>query len=88
MEAWPEKSWGIGHGVGLEVHEWPFIGKHELTHNNAYRDSVLKENTVISLEPQVFVPDLGSFSLEDEFVVTKTGAERLNDIPQEIMICK
>ncbi len=89
MEAWPEKkSWGGGHGVGLEVHEWPFIGKHELTHNNAYRDSVLKENTVISLEPQVFVPDLGSFGLEDEFVVTKTGAERLNDIPQEIMICK
>jgi len=89
MEAWPEeKSWGIGHGVGLEVHEWPFIGKHEIIHNNAYRDSVLKENTVISLEPQIFVPDLGSFTLEDEFVVTKTGAERLNDIPQEIMICK
>jgi len=89
MEAWPEKKgWGGGHGVGLEVHEWPFIGYHKITHNSAYRDSVLKENTVISIEPQVFVPDLGSFQIEDEFVVTKTGAERLNDIPQEIMICK
>jgi len=89
MEAWPEKKgWGGGHGVGLEVHEWPFIGYHEITHNNAYRDSVLKANTVISIEPQVFVPDVGSFQIEDEFVVTKTGAERLNDIPQEILICK
>jgi hypothetical protein len=26
--------------------------------------------------------------LEDEFVVTKTGAERLNDIPQEIIMCR
>ena len=89
MEAWPEKkSWGGGHGVGLEVHEWPFVGYHKITHDNAYQDSVLKANTVISIEPQVFIPNIGSFQIEDEFVVTKTGAERLNDIPQEIMVCK
>jgi len=88
-EIWPEnKCWGWGHGVGLEVHEWPFIGYHEITHNNAYRDTVLKENTVISIEPTIFIPNVGPFQIEDEFVVTKTGAERLNDIPQEIMVCK
>ena len=88
MSNWPErKSWGGGHGVGLEVHEWPFIGYHNITHDNAYRDTRLRANTVISLEPQIFIPDAGLFSLEDEFVVTKAGTERLNDIPQEIIIC-
>jgi Xaa-Pro aminopeptidase len=89
MQTWPErKSWGGGHGVGLEVHEWPFIGYHNITHDNAYRDTRLRANTVISLEPQIFIPDLGLFSVEDEFVVTKTGTERLNDIPQEIIMCR
>jgi Xaa-Pro aminopeptidase len=88
-ENWPEeKSWGGGHGVGLEVHEWPFIGYHDITHDNAYRDTRLRANTVISLEPTIGMPNVGDFQLEDEFVVTKTGAERLNDIPQEIIMCR
>ena len=88
-ENWPaEESWGGGHGVGLEVHEWPFIGYHNITHDNAYRDTRLRANTVISLEPTIGIPNVGDFQLEDEFVVTKTGAERLNDIPQEIIMCR
>ncbi|GAF79930.1 unnamed protein product, partial [marine sediment metagenome] len=88
-ETWPEeKSWGGGHGVGLEVHEWPFISFQKIPHDNAYEDTRLRANTVISLEPQIVIPALGKFSVEDEFVVTKTGAERLNDIPQEIIICR
>jgi Xaa-Pro aminopeptidase len=89
METWPEEeSWGGGHGVGLEVHEWPFIGFQKIPHDNAYEDTRLRANTVISLEPQIVIPALGKFSVEDEFVVTKTGAERLNDIPQEIIMCR
>jgi len=90
LETWPTRkgSWGGGHGVGLEVHEWPFIGYHNITHHNAYRDMRLRANMVISLEPQVGIPSVGDFQLEDEFVVTKTGAERLNDIPQEVIVCK
>jgi len=89
MDTWPEKKFRReGHGVGLEVHEWPFIGYHETSHDSAYQDTRLRENTVFSLEPQIFIPDLGGFSVEDEFVVTKTGAERLNDIPQEIIMCR
>jgi Xaa-Pro aminopeptidase len=89
METWPaEESWGGGHGVGLEVHEWPFISFQKIPHDNAYEDTRLRANTVISLEPQIVIPALGKFSVEDEFVVTKTGAERLNDIPQEIIMCR
>jgi len=88
-KAWPEdESWGGGHGVGLEVHEWPFIGFQKIPHDTAYEDTRLRANTVISIEPQIVIPALGKFSVEDEFVVTKTGAERLNDIPQEIIMCR
>ena len=81
------EDWGGGHGVGLEVHEWPFVGYHHITHDKAYADSRLKANMVISLEPTIYFPDIGDQQLEDQFVITETAAERLNDIPQEIMEC-
>ncbi len=87
-EAWGKESWAVGHGVGLEVHEWPFVGYHRITHNEAYKDTMLKENMVISLEPAIYIPDIGIQQIEDQFLVTKTGSERLNDIPQEIMECQ
>ena len=35
-ENWEGEWWGIGHGVGLEVHEWPFVGYHRITDDRAY----------------------------------------------------
>ena len=86
-EAWGGDWGGIGHGVGLEVHEWPFVGYGTVLDEPAYRDTRLKENMVISIEPQTFVKGVGDLQLEDQFLITKTGAERLNDIPQEIIEC-
>jgi len=86
-EAWGSEGWGGGHGVGLEVHEWPFVGYQYITHDKAYADSRLKANMVISLEPTTYFPDVGEQQLEDQFVVAEAGSERLNDIPQEIMEC-
>ncbi len=85
--AWGTEEWGGGHGVGLEVHEWPFIGYHYITHDEAYKNSRLKANMVISLEPTIYFSDVGEQQIEDQFVVTETGSERLNDIPQEIIEC-
>jgi Xaa-Pro aminopeptidase len=83
--AWGDQSWwGLGHGVGLEVHEWPFIGYHRIVDEDAYKDVPLEENMVISLEPSISFPDTGDFQIEDQFVVTKGGAVRLNDIPHKI----
>jgi len=73
--------------VGLEVHEWPFVGYSHVLHSQAYRDMVLKENMVISIEPIVYRPETGEMQIEDEFRITKTGCERLNDIPREIIQC-
>ncbi|MDH5438716.1 MAG: Xaa-Pro peptidase family protein [Candidatus Bathyarchaeota archaeon] len=84
-EAWRDDWWGIGHGVGLEVHEWPFIGYQRILDDKAYRDRRLEANMVISIEPAVYLPELGDMQIEDQFRVTKTGCERLNDIPTEIM---
>jgi len=83
--AWGDRDWwGIGHGVGLEVHEWPFIGYQRIVDDGAYEDRVLEENMVISLEPTMALPDAGDFQIEDQFVVTGKGAVRLNDIPHQI----
>ncbi len=76
--------WGVGHGVGLEVHEWPFIGYQRIVDDRAYEDRVLEENMVISLEPTMELPGMGEMQIEDQFVVTQEGAVRLNDIPHEI----
>jgi len=84
-EAWGG-DWGeIGHGVGLEVHEWPFVGYLRILDDETYRNMKLKANMVISIEPQVTLPEVGYMQIEDEFRVTKTGCERLNDIPNEII---
>jgi Xaa-Pro aminopeptidase len=84
-KAWNiQDLWGIGHGVGLEVHEWPFIGYQHIKDDEAYRNTLLQENMVISMEPTMFFPDVGNFQIEDQFVVTKNGAVRLNDIPHKI----
>lgn len=83
--AWGDQDWwGIGHGVGLEVHEWPFIGYQRMVDNPAYEDRVLEEDMVISLEPTMAVPDTGELQIEDQFVVKEGGAVRLNDIPHVI----
>jgi Xaa-Pro aminopeptidase len=84
-KAWDiQDLWGIGHGVGLEVHEWPFIGYQHIKDDEAYRDTLLEENMVISMEPAIFFHDTGDFQIEDQFVVTKNGAIRLNDVPHKI----
>lgn len=84
-EKWGIDDCGAGHGVGLEVHEWPFLGDHKITDDEDYRDTRLRENMVISIEPSVNIPEKGELQIKDQFVITKTGCESLNDIPQEII---
>jgi Xaa-Pro aminopeptidase len=83
--AWGDRDWwGLGHGVGLEVHEWPFVGYERIVDDGAYADRVLRENMVISLEPTMALPGTGEIQIEDQFVVTSAGGVRLNEIPQQI----
>lgn len=61
---------GIGHGVGLDIHENPFIkGDSEFT---------FKPGMVITIEPGIYIPEWGGLRIEDTLLVTPNGCEPLN----------
>jgi Xaa-Pro aminopeptidase len=61
---------GLGHGVGLAVHEKPGFGKSS--------SMVLKENMVVTVEPGIYLPGWGGVRLENMVRVTAEGCEILN----------
>ena len=60
---------GLGHGVGLDIHEEPFLG---LTTQGS-----IAKNMVITIEPGLYFPDRGGVRIEDTGVVTDSGFEVL-----------
>jgi Xaa-Pro aminopeptidase len=63
---------GLGHGVGLAVHEKPGFGKQTRM--------VLEENMVVTVEPGIYLPSYGGVRLENMVCVTRTGCEILNEL--------
>lgn len=76
-EYYPYHYTGIGHGVGLFVHELPFIGKN--------RDNVLIENSVMTVEPGIYIPGWGGVRIEDQGIVTAGGYENLISATHELI---
>ena len=66
---------GLGHGVGLEVHERPGLGRSPDT---------LRAGDVITLEPGCYRQGYGGVRLEDLVVVTADGCETLTDFPYDL----
>lgn len=66
-----------GHGLGLEIHEAPRIGRKEPTK--------LRDGMVITIEPGAYVEGVGGIRIEDTVLVTKTGSEILTPTPKELM---
>ena len=65
----------VGHGVGLELDEYPVIGP---------LDHVIQSNMTVAIEPKMIYPDKGVLGVEDTYLTTQNRAERLTSLPQEI----
>jgi Xaa-Pro aminopeptidase len=67
---------GLGHGIGLEVHEAPAV--------RAESTDTLEAGNVVSCEPGIYLPGLGGVRIEDLVLVTDDGRERLTQAPKEL----
>ena len=67
---------GLGHGVGLEVHEEPSMGR--------LAEKKLVAGDVVTVEPGLYRAGYGGVRLEDVVLVTKSGAEVVTDYPYDL----
>jgi Xaa-Pro dipeptidase len=72
----PDNKCGfIGHGVGLELDEYPVIAP--LGH-------MIQKNMTIAVEPKMIFPETGVVGIEDTFLTTEDGAQSLTKLPRDI----
>lgn len=69
---------GLGHSVGIEIHENPRFSPAET--------SEITEGMVLTVEPGIYVPDFGGVRIEDMVAVTENGIKNLTHSPKELII--
>jgi Xaa-Pro aminopeptidase len=69
-------SHSLGHGVGLEIHELPRIRSI-----GEDAEKILQAGMVITIEPGIYLPEVGGVRLEDTFLITSDGCESLTKRP-------
>ena len=67
---------GLGHGLGLLVHEAPRLAVKSQT--------ILKPGMVVTVEPGIYLPGWGGVRIEDDVLVTRTGHEVLTHVPKRL----
>ncbi|SFI47553.1 M24 family metallopeptidase [Planctomicrobium piriforme] len=66
---------GLGHGIGLDVHEVPRLSRNS--------DVILKPGMVVTVEPGIYLPGWGGVRIEDDVLVTRQGCEVLSSLPKD-----
>ena len=70
---------GLGHGVGLEIHEKPTISSRS--------NQIVEEGMIFTIEPGIYIPGLGGVRIEDLVEVTSDGCRVLSKVSKELTIC-
>ena len=66
---------GLGHGLGLETHEYPFLRQSS--------ETTLEVGNVVTIEPGAYIPGWGGIRIEDDYLVTKDGPVKLTTLPHD-----
>ncbi|PZE22069.1 M24 family metallopeptidase [Paenibacillus xerothermodurans] len=69
---------GLGHGLGLEIHEAPRLSMHG--------DVVLTPGMTVTVEPGVYLPEFGGVRIEDDIVITDSGNRRLTHSSKDLIV--
>jgi Xaa-Pro dipeptidase len=67
-----------GHGLGMEGHEEPYI--------HAANDLLLAAGMVFTIEPGIYLPGRGGVRIEDDVVITTSGAKSMSDLPRHLIV--
>ena len=70
---------GLGHGVGMEVHEGPRLSR-------LASEEPLRVGNVVTVEPGVYLPGRLGVRIEDLVAITKDGQEVLSRLPKELTV--
>jgi Xaa-Pro aminopeptidase len=70
----------LGHGLGLQVHEAPFL--------RANADTSLEAGMIVTIEPGIYLPGLFGVRIEDDVLITPDGAEVLTSYPRDFEACR
>jgi len=68
----------LGHGIGLELDEWPVLSPKS--------DACLESGMVLAIEPKIFFPDRGGVGIENMYRITDTGFEKLTPFNEDIIV--
>ncbi len=71
-------SHSLGHGLGLQIHEPPRISKQS--------NARLEAGNVITIEPGIYIPDVGGVRIEDDILIKNAHCEVLSSSPKELLV--
>ena len=66
----------VGHSIGLEVHEAPFLDRGD--------DAILEAGMVFTVEPGIYLPEIGGFRHSDTVCITADGCRVMTDYARDL----